>query len=133
MKVSGADLKKDLIPTLISDDGKKRVIRYSLRNGSNPPQKATVNAQKKTIEFVDHAGFKPVEDVVRAEPPRRVIHERSRSQYINNEPTERIVRTVIPNTYTKPQQQPKVINVSKSNYIPLNTNKRGTDLTHSHH
>lgn len=132
MKVSGTDLKKDLIPTLISDDGKKRVIRYSLRNGSNPPQKANVNAQKKTIEFVDHPGFQPIENVIRAEAPRRVIGERSRSQYINNEPAERMVRTVLPDTYSKAQQQPKVINVAKSNYTPLTTHKRGTHLNHSH-
>lgn len=131
LKVSGLDPKNDLVPTVISDDGKKRVIRYSLRNGNNPGQSVQGNVTKKTIEYVNHSGFKPVERVIRTENPITIKAERSKSQYVINEPVERMTRTVIPNTYQKPHQSQKVISVSKSNYIPLNPNKKSICLRRS--
>ena len=112
------DIKGDLIPTVISDDGKRRVIRYSLKNGSNPPQKTESNIQKRTIEFVDHQGFQPVERGVRVGAPQ--MGERSRSNYIRTEPSENIVRKVISNSNTKIQREPKVISVKKSTYLNQN-------------
>lgn len=125
MGVSKQELKNDLIPTVISDDGKRRVIRYSLRNGSNPPKKVETNPQKRTVEFVDHAGFKPVERVVRAENVHYVMPEKSRSTYLNQEPKERIVKTIIRGESREIQREPKVINVVKAEHAPLNTSHRG--------
>ena len=98
----------DRIATVIQDDPKKKVIRYSLRKGANKERVRQATPGRKGVEFVNHQGFaegNPKVRVVRVEEPRI---ERSRSSYLNAQPQERVVRNVLPGP-TEPVKKVKIM------------------------
>lgn len=90
---------------MISDNPKKKVIRYSLRHAEGTAKVREVTPGRKGVEFVNHTGYseqKPVVRVIKAQEPRI---ERSRSSYLNHQPVERVLKT----TYVEPNNHFKVL------------------------
>lgn len=97
---SKADEYPDHVAKVIVDNPNKKVIRYSLRHGSRPKN---ATPEKRTIEFVNHQGYSEAKPVYRAAKPQPARMERSKSNYLNSRPVERMVKTVLPPQSTKPE------------------------------
>lgn len=59
-------MKTNLIPKVVSDDGKRKVIRYSLPKGAKNFSRGTTPDPKK-VHFINHDQFAPVNGQVRVE------------------------------------------------------------------
>ena len=73
----------NMIPTVISDDGKKRVIRYSLKN--KPKNAVTREPQvvKRTAEFVNYEGLNEENVPIRITKTENSYTSRVKSQFLH--------------------------------------------------
>lgn len=103
---------------VIVDNPTKKVIRYSLRQGAKPKR---TTPEKRTIEFVNHAGYSEAKPVYRVINPGETKFERSKSSYLKPRPMERMAKTVLP-----PQsRQAEGIKIMRGTAQPMFTQNSG--------
>ena len=101
MKFSKYQIEHDMVPTVISDDGRRKVIRYSLKKKSTNLGHRNNTPGRKPVEFIDAQGFRNVERVVRVERREFPRTERSKSSYIGGNRMEKVTRTVGPSHHER--------------------------------